>query len=118
MLSFAKEYKCNRTYKGVVLNRARHNTQSKEQSRIDNFVRPTKRGEVEAAEIKASLFHSFDFYISYVKESLLQRFGPLNKDPLCWFSIFDNSYNLSIKNKQKFLNFSLTCGTSIKGRSI
>ena len=53
-------------------------------------LRILKNGESESeANILTTLFKSFDFYITFVKEALLKRFGPFREQPLCWFLIFD-----------------------------
>ena len=90
MLKFANEFERTGTYTGQAINRARHSPRSKIQARIDEYAHKQEAENPENEKTMAeSLFRSFDFYITYVKESLETRFGPLSKEPLVWFSIFD-----------------------------
>ena len=81
MLKFANEFERTGTYRGQAINRARHSTRSKIQARIDEYAH---KQEAENEKTMAeSLFRSFDFYITCVKESLETRFRPLSKRTFC-----------------------------------
>ena len=82
MLQFADSFEQTGNFKGVELNRARHYTRTKHQSRIEHFVLS------EQESISVSLFKSFDFYIDFVKKSFKERFKAVFSEPITWFRIF------------------------------
>ena len=91
MLKFAEEVQSTGQYQGVQLNRHRHMTRAKTQTRLEQFTPTPKEGAAEENEeqINVQLFGAYDFYITFLKQSLNERFGPLRTEPACWFVIFD-----------------------------
>ena len=82
MLQFGQSFQETCSFKGVDLNRARHNTRTKHQSRIEEFTRS------EEQSITTSLFKSYDFYIDFVKKTFQTRINAVFTEPITLFRIF------------------------------
>ena len=86
MFQFSEEFERTGKYKGVELNRARHQTRSQVQARMDQFVAKN----IEENECTSSqLFNSFNGYVNFVIAALKERFAPISKEPISLFRIFD-----------------------------
>ena len=86
MLLFTDSYEETGKYKGVELNRVRHETRSKSQACMEQF---SLNHHAENEALHEVLFKSYDFYVNVLTASLKQRFSPFVEEPLCFFEIFD-----------------------------
>ena len=71
MLQFAETFPQSGKYKGVELNRARHQTRSKVQARMELFAIQNHSDDID---ISSCLFQSYNFYVDFIIAQLKDRF--------------------------------------------
>ena len=99
MLEFADKFVETGQYKGVELNRNRHETHSKHQEKIDQFALRT--AELEDVPMNAVLFRLFDFHVTFLKRTLQERFQQITSEPISAFNIFDTEIGPNEPRKAK-----------------
>jgi len=83
-------------YKGVELNRGRHQTRRLYQARMEEFLLDNMQHEEFLLDnmqhdeaVNTALFSSYNFYVDFLLDTLKQRFAPITSEALSFFSIFD-----------------------------
>ena len=86
MLQFAETFPQSGKYSGVELNRARHQTRSKVQARMEQFAIQNRSDDID---ISSCLFQSYNFYVDFIIAQLKDRFSAVTAEPISLFTIFN-----------------------------